>query len=77
MYAIRSYYGIPWNHPLMAGHVGIQCNTRSGNQTFLESTLVFAVGARFNDRHTGAINVYKGDRKFIHVDVDPGQLGIV
>jgi tartronate-semialdehyde synthase len=67
--------GIPWNHPLMAGQVGIQCNTRSGNQTFLNSTLVLAVGARFNDRHTGPIDVYKGDRKFIHVDVDPGQLG--
>lgn len=67
--------GIPWNHPLMAGHVGIQCNTRSGNQVFLESTLVFAVGARFNDRHTGDLKVYKGSRKFIHVDVDPGQIG--
>jgi len=67
--------GIPWNHPLMAGHVGIQCNTRSGNKVFLDSTLVFAVGVRFNDRHTGNIAVYKGNRKFIHVDVDPGQLG--
>ncbi|MGE5842145.1 MAG: thiamine pyrophosphate-dependent enzyme [Deltaproteobacteria bacterium] len=67
--------GIPWNHPLMAGHVGIQCNTRSGNQVFLDSTLVLAVGARFNDRHTGDIKVYKGSRKFIHVDVDPGQIG--
>lgn len=67
--------GIPWNHPLMAGHVGIQCNTRSGNQVFLASTLVLAVGARFNDRHTGDLKVYKGNRKFIHVDVDPGQLG--
>ena len=67
--------GIPWDHPLMAGQVGIQCNTRSGNQTFLNSSLVLAVGARFNDRHTGAIDVYKGNRKFIHVDVDPGQLG--
>ena len=67
--------GIPWNHPLMAGHVGIQCNTPSGNKVFLDSTLVFAVGARFNDRHTGNTDVYKGNRKFIHVDVDPGQLG--
>jgi tartronate-semialdehyde synthase len=67
--------GIPWNHPLMGGQVGIQCNTRSGNQVFLESTLVLAVGARFNDRHTGDLKVYKGNRKFIHVDVDPGQLG--
>jgi tartronate-semialdehyde synthase len=67
--------GISWNHPLMAGQVGIQCNTRSGNRVFLDSTLVFAVGARFNDRHTGDVGVYKGDRKFIHVDVDPAQLG--
>lgn len=67
--------GIPWNHPLMAGQVGIQCNTRSGNRVFLDSDLVLAVGARFNDRHTGDINVYKGSRKFIHVDVDPGQIG--
>jgi len=67
--------GIPWNHPLMAGQVGIQCNTRSGNQVLLDSTLVFAIGARFNDRHTGDINVYKGNRKFIHIDVDPTQLG--
>jgi tartronate-semialdehyde synthase len=67
--------GIPWNHPLMGGQVGIQCNTRSGNQVFLESTLVLAVGARFNDRHTGDLKVYKGNRKFIHVDIDPGQLG--
>ena len=67
--------GIPWNHPLMAGHVGIQCNTRSGNQAFLDSTLVLAVGARFNDRHTGDLKVYKGNRKFIHVDIDPGQIG--
>jgi tartronate-semialdehyde synthase len=67
--------GMPWNHPLMAGQVGIQCNTPSGNKVFLDSTLVFAVGARFNDRHTGDISVYKGDRKFIHVDIDPAQLG--
>jgi tartronate-semialdehyde synthase len=67
--------GIPWNYPLMAGQVGIQCNTRSGNQVFLESSLVLAVGVRFNDRHTGDIDVYKGERKFIHVDVDPAQLG--
>jgi len=67
--------GIAHCHPLMAGQVGIQCNTPSGNQTFLESDLVLAVGARFNDRHTGDIKVYTGNRKFIHIDVDPGQIG--
>lgn len=67
--------GMAYDHPLMAGQVGIQCNTRSGNQTFLESDLVVAVGARFNDRHTGDMKVYVGDRKFIHIDIDPGQIG--
>ena len=59
----------------MAGHVGIQTNTPSGNQTFLESDVVLAVGVRFNDRHTGDLRVYTGNRKFIHIDSDPGQLG--
>ena len=67
--------GIPHNHPLMAGHVGIQCNTRAGNKTFLESDLVLAIGVRFNDRHTGDIPTYTANRKFIHIDIDPGQLG--
>ena len=60
---------------LMAGQVGIQCNTRSGNQTFLESDLVVAIGARFNDRHTGDIKTYVGERQFVHIDIDPGQIG--
>ncbi len=67
--------GISYYHPLMAGHVGIQTNTPSGNQTFLESDVVLAVGVRFNDRHTGDLRVYTGNRKFIHIDSDPGQLG--
>ena len=40
-------------------------------QLFLESDLVLAVGARFGDRHTGDLDVYRGDRKFIHVDIEP------
>jgi tartronate-semialdehyde synthase len=67
--------GIPSNHPLFAGHVGIQCNTRSGNKTFLESDLVLGLGCRFNDRHTGDIAVYTRGRKFIHIDIDPMQIG--
>jgi tartronate-semialdehyde synthase len=67
--------GIAWNHPLMAGHVGTQCNTPSGNRVLLDSTLVFAVGSRFNDRHTGDIGIYRGGRKFIHVDVCASMIG--
>jgi tartronate-semialdehyde synthase len=67
--------GFPPDHPLYAGQVGIQCNTRCGNQTFLESDLVLGIGCRFNDRHTGTLDVYTKGRKFIHIDIDPLQIG--
>jgi tartronate-semialdehyde synthase len=63
------------NHPLYAGMPGIQCGNPIGNKTFLESDVVLAVGNRFTDRHTGAIGVYKGDRKFIHINVERNEIG--
>ena len=63
--------GLPYNHPLSAGHAGIQVGGPMGNKTFLESDLVIGVGCRFTDRHTGKLDVYVGSRKFIHVDIEP------
>src|SRR4030081_3870733 len=68
---------IPEDHPLYAGMVGIQTQQRFANQIFLESDLVLAVGARFADRHTGALDVYRGTRRFIQVDIEPTQIGRV
>jgi tartronate-semialdehyde synthase len=68
---------IPEDHPLWAGTVGIQTSQRHANQIFLESDVVLAVGARFGDRHTGELDVYRGERKFIHVDISPQQIGRV
>ncbi|WP_026120547.1 glyoxylate carboligase [Nocardiopsis potens] len=62
---------------LFAGMTGVQTSQRYGNASFLESDLVLAVGARFADRHTGKIDVYRGERKFIHVDIEATQLGKV
>ncbi|MEV4474356.1 glyoxylate carboligase [Nonomuraea sp. NPDC049504] len=67
----------PEDHPLFAGMAGIQTQTRWGNAAFLESDLVLAVGARFGDRHTGDLDVYRRGRKFVHVDIDPLQIGRV
>ena len=67
----------PEDHPLFAGMAGIQTQTRWGNAAFLESDLVLAVGARFGDRHTGDLETYRRGRKFIHVDIEPTQLGKV
>jgi tartronate-semialdehyde synthase len=67
----------PEDHPLFAGMAGIQTQTRWGNAAFLESDLVLAVGARFGDRHTGDLETYRRGRRFIHVDIEPTQLGKV
>jgi tartronate-semialdehyde synthase len=69
--------GLPYEHPLSAGHAGIQVGQPIGNKTFLESDLVIGVGCRFTDRHTGKLDVYTGNRKFIHIDVEPSQIGKV
>jgi tartronate-semialdehyde synthase len=69
--------GIPQNHPLNVGHVGIQVGQPLGNKVFLESDLVLGIGCRFSDRHTGKLSVYRGSRKFIHIDVEPTQIGKV
>ncbi|HZT98573.1 MAG TPA: glyoxylate carboligase [Ktedonobacteraceae bacterium] len=68
---------IPEDHLLYAGMVGIQTNQRYANELFLESDLVVAIGARFADRHTGNLEVYRGNRKFIHIDIEPFQIGRV
>jgi tartronate-semialdehyde synthase len=68
---------IPEDHPLWAGTVGIQTCHRFANQIFLESDAVLAVGARFGDRHTGDVEVYRGDRTFIHIDISAQQIGRV
>lgn len=65
------------SHALYSGMTGIQTSQRYGNASFLESDLVLALGARFGDRHTGSLDVYRGDRKFIHVDIEPTQIGKV
>jgi tartronate-semialdehyde synthase len=67
--------GIPTNHPLDAGHAGIQVGQPIGNKVFVDSDLIIGIGCRFTDRHTGNIAVYKGNRKFIHINVEPSEIG--
>jgi tartronate-semialdehyde synthase len=74
---LMGWGSIPNDHPLYVGLAGIQTQTRAGNRAVLESDLVLAVGARFADRHTGDLEVYRGARRFIHIDVEPTQIGRV
>ncbi|MGW2814164.1 glyoxylate carboligase [Streptomyces sp. NPDC001415] len=64
------------DHELNAGMVGVQTSHRYGNATFLESDFVLGIGNRWANRHTGyKLDVYRGDRKFVHVDIEPTQIG--
>ncbi|HWR30543.1 MAG TPA: thiamine pyrophosphate-dependent enzyme [Negativicutes bacterium] len=67
--------GISAQHPLHAGHAGIQVGQPIGNKVFLDSDLIIGIGCRFTDRHTGNVAVYKGNRKFIHINVEPKEIG--
>ena len=68
---------IPDNHPLMAGMVGLQTSHRYGNATLLASDFVIGIGNRWANRHTGSPEVYCKGRKFIHIDIEPTQIGRV
>lgn len=67
----------PEDHSLYAGIGGIQTQTRWGNAILLESDLIVAFGARFGDRYTGDLETFREGRKFVHVDIEPMQLGRV
>jgi len=68
---------IPDDHPLMAGMVGLQTSHRYGNATMLESDFVLGIGNRWANRHTGSVDAYTAGRTFVHVDIEPTQIGRV
>jgi tartronate-semialdehyde synthase len=68
---------IPDDHKLMAGMVGLQTSQRYGNANLLASDFVLGIGNRWANRHTGSVEVYTAGRKFVHVDIEPTQIGRV
>ena len=68
---------IPDDHELNAGMVGLQTGHRYGNRTLLSSDFVMGIGNRWANRHTGSIDKYTEGRTFVHVDIEPTQIGRV
>ncbi len=68
---------IPDDHPLWAGMVGLQTSHRYGNATMLASDFVLGIGNRWANRHTGGLDTYRAGRSFVHVDIEPTQIGRV
>jgi tartronate-semialdehyde synthase len=72
---LMGWGAIPDEHSLMAGMVGLQTSHRYGNATMLAADFVLGIGNRWANRHTGSIEVFTKGRKFVHVDIEPTQLG--
>jgi len=74
---LMGWGAIPDDHPLMAGMCGLQTSHRYGNATLLASDFVLGIGNRWANRHTGSTEVYCKGRRFVHVDIEPTQIGRV
>jgi acetolactate synthase-1/2/3 large subunit len=65
---------IPENHPLSLGPIGMH-GTYHANRVVMESDLIICIGARFSDRSTMNSSEFSRDRRIIHFDLDPTEIG--
>ena len=65
--------GFPGTHPLSLGMLGMH-GTAYANHATMESDLIIAVGARFDDRVTGRLDCFAPYAKIIHIDIDPSSI---
>ncbi len=66
----------PDSHPLAMGMPGMH-GTFTATTAIQKSDVLIAVGARFDDRVTGAVEAFAPNAKVIHIDVDPAEIGKV
>ena len=64
----------PASDPQWLGMLGMH-GTKVANWAMDEADLIVAIGARFDDRVTGAIDEFARDAKIVHIDVDPSEIG--
>jgi len=65
--------GFPTTHKLSLGMLGMH-GTAYANYAIMESDLIIAVGARFDDRVTGRLDSFAPYAKVIHIDIDPSSI---
>ena len=64
----------PSAHPLSLGMLGMH-GTYWANMAITEADLILAIGVRFDDRVTGALDKFAPHAEIVHVDVDASSLG--
>ncbi|MBN1872444.1 MAG: biosynthetic-type acetolactate synthase large subunit [Candidatus Omnitrophica bacterium] len=65
--------GFPETDDLSLGMLGMH-GTVYANHAIMDSDLIIAVGARFDDRVTGKIEAFAPHAKIIHIDIDPSAI---
>ncbi len=63
----------PATDPLFVGMLGMH-GTYEANMAMHHCDVLFAVGARFDDRVTGNIEKFCPNSKIIHIDIDPASI---
>ncbi len=61
------------DNPLHLGMPGMH-GTAYANHAIMESDLIIAVGARFDDRVTGKVEAFAPHADIIHIDIDPASV---
>ena len=65
--------GISGEHPQFIGMLGMH-GTYEANKAMHNADLIFAIGARFDDRVTNNVEKFCPNAKIVHVDVDPTSI---
>lgn len=64
---------IPNNDELFIGMLGMHAAPYT-NYLIEEADLIIAIGVRFDDRATGAVNSFCKNASIIHIDIDPSEI---
>lgn len=64
---------MPETHPLSLRWLGMH-GAVFANNAVNEADLVIALGARFDDRVTGAVNMFCPDSTIVHIDIDASEI---
>jgi acetolactate synthase-1/2/3 large subunit len=63
----------PSGHALSLGMLGMH-GTYWANMAISDADLIVAIGVRFDDRVTGALNKFAPQAEIVHVDIDPSSI---
>ena len=64
----------PQGHKLWAGMIGMHGDAVA-NYAVHNANLIIGAGCRFDDRITGKLDVFTKGTKFVHIEIDPSEIG--